>query len=78
MRVDLRKKEVPSAKMAILEQKFDEVKINGLLLPSALSSAISNSDDVDNVGQVKTSRLMKRSVPSILRKPQTLDVPSKY
>lgn len=62
--------------MAILEQKFDEVKINGLLKPSALSSAISNNDELDNVGQVKTSRLMKRTVPSNVRKPQSLDVPS--
>lgn len=63
--------------MTILEQKFDEVKMNGLLLPSALSSAISNSDEIDNVGQVKSSRLVKRTVSSNVRKPQSLDVSSK-
>lgn len=64
--------------MAILEQKFDEAKVSGQLLPSALSSAITNSDEIDNVGQIKTvSRLVKRTVSSNVRKPQTLDVQSK-
>lgn len=64
--------------MAILEQKFDEVKVSGQLLPSALNSAITNSDEIDNAGQIRTaSRLVKRTVSSNLRKPQTLDVQSK-
>lgn len=54
LRVDLRKKDISTTKMAILEQKFDEVKVNGLLMPSALSAAITNNDELDNDGQVKT------------------------
>lgn len=78
LRVDLRKKDIPAAKMAILEQKFDEIKNNGLLMPTALSSAISNTDELDNVGQMKvTSRLVKRTASASLRKPQSLDVQSK-
>lgn len=78
MRVDLRKKEISTTKMAILEQKFDEIKVHGLLMPSALSAAISNNDELDNVGQVKTtSRMIKRTVSSTARKPQSLDVQSK-
>lgn len=65
--------------MSSLEQRFDEIKINGLLLPSALNSAISNNDEIDNVGQIRVvSRLAKRSVSSNIRKPQTLDVQSTY
>lgn len=65
--------------MSILEQRFDEIKINGLLLPSALNSAISNNDEIDNAGQIRVvSRLAKRSVSSNIRKPQTLDVQSTY
>lgn len=77
LRIDLRKKEVPSAKMAILEQKFDEVKMNGLLMPTALSAAVTNSDDVDNASMAKPNsiRLVKRTA-SAIRKPQTLDVQS--
>lgn len=77
LRVDLRKKDVPSTKMAILEQKFDEVKMNGLLMPTALSSAVSNSDDVDNASMAKPNsiRLVKRTA-SAIRKPQSLDVQS--
>lgn len=65
--------------MSILEQRFDEIKINGLLLPSAQNSAISNNDEIDNAGQIRVvSRLAKRSVSSNIRKPQTLDVQSTY
>lgn len=67
---------MPATKMIILEQKFDDVKINGLLLPSALSSAVSNNDELDNEVQVKSSRLVKRTVSSNVRKPQSLDVSS--
>lgn len=66
--------------MAVLEQKFDEVKVHGLLMPSALSSAVSNTDELDNVGQTNTlrlgSRLVKRTPSANARKPQTLDVHS--
>lgn len=78
LRIDLRRKDVPPSKMAILELKFDEAKINGLLLPSALSSAVSNTDELDNVGQTVrlASRLVKRTPAVSARKPQTLDVAS--
>lgn len=75
--MDLRKRDVPTTKMAILEQKFDEVKVNGLLMPTALNSAISNTDELDNVGQMKvTSRLVKRTASANVRKPSSLDVQS--
>lgn len=41
LRIDLRKKDVPAMKLAILEQKFDEIRGDGLLLPSALNSGNS-------------------------------------
>lgn len=80
LRVDLRRKNVPAAKMAILEQKFDENKAFGKLKPTAINSAISNTDEADNVGQIRTttSRLVKRSASASVRKPQTLDVQSKF
>lgn len=75
MRSDLRKKDVPAAKMFLLEQKFDEIRSSGLLMPTALSSAVSNADDVDNVGQPKLmARLVKRTTSANVRKPQSLDV----
>lgn len=77
MRVDLRKKDIHASKMAILEQKFDEVKRDGLLLPTALNSAIAN-DEPDTPAQVSKTRLVKRtaSSSSSARKPMTLDVAS--
>lgn len=63
--------------MSALEQKFDEVKASGLLLPTALNSAVTNADDVDNAGPPKaTMRLVKRTTSASVRKPQTLDVQS--
>lgn len=35
LRVDLRKKDIPAPKLALLENRFDEAKNLGLLLPSA-------------------------------------------
>lgn len=79
LRADLRKKDVPSTKMSILEQKFDEVKINGLLRPSALKTALSNNDELDNATGIARirSQLVKRTQSATARKPQTLDVQSK-
>lgn len=55
--------------MVILEQKFDDIKLNGLLMPTAQSSAQSNSDEIDNVGQLKAnSRLVKRTLSANVRK----------
>lgn len=65
--------------MSMLEQKFDEVKINGLLRPSATSTAQTNVDELDNVGITRIkSQLAKRTQSAYIRKPQTLDVQSKY
>lgn len=67
LRTDLRKRDVPAAKFAILEQKFDEARNDGLLLPSAMSTAISN-DDVDTA-IVRPTRLVKRTPSATPRKP---------
>lgn len=58
--------------MAILEQKFDDVRNDGLLLPSAVSSAMQN-DEPDTPAPSRT-RLVKRTPSASVRKPQTLDV----
>uniref|UniRef100_A0A8D8J863 CLIP-associating protein n=1 Tax=Culex pipiens TaxID=7175 RepID=A0A8D8J863_CULPI len=68
LRTDLRKKEVPAAKMAMLEQKFDETRSDGLLLPSALNSAVSN-DDIDAAVVSRPTRLVKRTPSATPRKP---------
>ncbi|XP_062552161.1 CLIP-associating protein isoform X6 [Armigeres subalbatus] len=60
LRTDLRKRDVPVTKFAILEQKFDETKNDGLLLPSAINSAIVN-DDVDTAVVARPTRLVKRT-----------------
>lgn len=81
LRVDLRKKDIHPAKMLVLEQKFDEVRNDGLLLPSAISTAQQNDepDATAMLAPTPRTRLVKRvpssasSVPSA-RKPQTLDV----
>lgn len=62
LRVDLRKKDVPSGKMQILEQKFDEVRNDGLLLPSAMQTGAGMFDEPDCV-VARPTRLVKR-VPS--------------
>ncbi|KAG7312583.1 hypothetical protein JYU34_000886 [Plutella xylostella] len=54
LRQDLKKKElVPAQKMALLEQRFDEAREAGLLLPTA----VSNNDETDFV-----SRTVKRQM----------------
>ncbi|XP_065094587.1 CLIP-associating protein isoform X3 [Ochlerotatus camptorhynchus] len=68
LRTDLRKRDVPAAKFAILEQKFDEARNDGLLLPSAINSAISN-DDVDTAIVARPTRLVKRTPSATPRKP---------
>lgn len=75
LRADLRKKSVPPAKLALLEQKFDEVKSDDLLLPSAFNNhnvgggggegGLGN-DDLDTCLMPRPTRLMKRS-PSARR-----------
>ncbi|XP_055592282.1 CLIP-associating protein isoform X6 [Uranotaenia lowii] len=68
LRIDLRKKEVPATKFTLLEQKFDEARNDGLLLPSALSSGLSN-DDVDTAVIARPTKLVKRTPSATPRKP---------
>ncbi|XP_053689926.1 CLIP-associating protein isoform X2 [Sabethes cyaneus] len=68
LRVDLRKKDVPPTKFAILEQKFDETRNDGLLLPSALNAAVFG-DDVDANVMARPARLVKRTPSATPRKP---------
>lgn len=74
LRADLRRKEVPSTKMAILEQKFDEVKEEGLLLKSALNH--NGHDEADHAAPVRPTKLIKRTVSAASKKPTCLDVTS--
>ncbi|XP_037906162.1 CLIP-associating protein isoform X11 [Hermetia illucens] len=74
LRADLRKKEVPAARMAILEQKFECVKDEGLLLKSALVS--NTHDEPDTTAPQRPTRLVKRTVSAASRKTQMSDVVS--
>lgn len=81
LRQDLRKKEIPAQKLAILEQKFDEVKSDGLLMPSALSSAASNYDEPDTASlgpPARPTKLVKRtmSATASARKLGVADTPT--
>ncbi|XP_058120591.1 CLIP-associating protein [Anopheles ziemanni] len=74
LRIDLKKREVPPTKVAILEQKFDETRNDGLLLPSALTSAAAagggGHDELDRVAVVeRPTRLLKRNPSATPRKP---------
>ncbi|XP_055379513.1 CLIP-associating protein isoform X3 [Condylostylus longicornis] len=72
LRVDLRKKEVPPMKLAILEQKFEEIREEGLLLKSALNH--NGQDELDATAPQRPTRLVKRTISATMRKPQSLDV----
>ncbi|XP_035911785.1 CLIP-associating protein isoform X9 [Anopheles stephensi] len=66
LRVDLKKRDVPPTKAAILEQKFDETRNDGLLLPSALQAATGGGggghDELDRSAVVeRPTRLVKRT-----------------
>ena len=78
LRVDLRKKDVPAAKLAVLEQKFDEVRSDGLLMPSAINTAISNYDEADTaiVPPTRPTKLVKRTPSAVSsgRKPGLYDI----
>lgn len=81
LRIDLRKKEIPPQKLAILEQKFDEVKNDGLLMPSALNSAASNYDEADTATlgpPARPTKLVKRtmSATASARKTGVTDTPT--
>lgn len=79
LRHDLIKKSVPPGKLAQLEQKFDEVKNDGLLLPSALNSVSSNYDEIDasSLGPpMRPTKLVKRTMSAThsARKPGINDL----
>lgn len=67
--------------MIVLEQKFDEARNDGLLLPSALQSAMQTDEPDATPSVAPRTRLVKRT-PSVqsARKPQTLEIfgPSKF
>uniref|UniRef100_A0A182LSK9 TOG domain-containing protein n=1 Tax=Anopheles culicifacies TaxID=139723 RepID=A0A182LSK9_9DIPT len=73
LRVDLKKRDVPPTKAAILEQKFDETRNDGLLLPSALQAASGvggGHDELDRAAVVeRPTRLVKRTPSATPRKP---------
>ncbi|XP_052899259.1 CLIP-associating protein [Anopheles moucheti] len=72
LRFDLKKRDVPSTKATILEQKFDETRNDGLLLPSALQAASGGGghDELDRAAVVeRPTRLVKRTPSATPRKP---------
>ncbi|XP_067612657.1 CLIP-associating protein [Eurosta solidaginis] len=79
LRADLRKMDdVPATKLAILEQKFDQIKAEGLLLKSALqttASANNGHDDLDNVNvRERPTKIVKRTISAAMRmKPSGTD-----
>ncbi|XP_055690824.1 CLIP-associating protein isoform X2 [Lutzomyia longipalpis] len=74
LRADLQKKDVPISKLAILEGKFDEIRNDGLLLPSAhTSQALTNSDDIDTAAMPRPTRLVKRVPSAPPRRPAGMD-----
>lgn len=79
LRQDLRKKEIPPQKLAILEQKFDEAANDGLLLPSALSSAHSNYDEPDTASlgpPARPTKLVKRTMSASQSNRKLAETPS--
>lgn len=67
LRVDLRKKDVPPPKMSALEQKFEEVRNNNQLLPSANTTSLGN-DEADNAAMPRPTKMIKRTVSATPRK----------
>lgn len=67
LRSDLRKKDVPTSKLSVLEAKFDEARNDGLLLPSATHAA--PLDDVDTAVMQRPTRLVRRTPSAPARKP---------
>lgn len=75
LRNDLMKKNVPAAKLAQLEQKFDEVKGEGLLLPSA-QNFVDEIDTAALAPPARPTKLVKRtmSATASARKPGVNDM----
>ncbi|EDW18234.1 CLIP-associating protein [Drosophila mojavensis] len=82
LRPDLRRiEDMPASKLALLEQKFDQVKLEGLLLPSALRNGTNGSglDEGDNISvRERPTKIVKRQLHSASsmqrQKPTTNDV----
>lgn len=73
MRPDLRKiDDMPASKLATLEHKFDQVKGEGLLLPSALKNTNGNGmDDTDNISvRERPTKIVKRPLHSAISRPK--------
>lgn len=73
LRPDLRRMDdMPASKLALLEQKFDQVKVEGLLLPSALRAGNGNSlDEADNISvRDRPTKIVKRQLHSATLRPK--------
>ncbi|XP_075164234.1 CLIP-associating protein [Haematobia irritans] len=75
LRPDLRRRDdLPASKLAILEQKFDQIKSEGLLLKSALLTSqqahMNNNghDEADNIAaRDRPTKIVKRTVSATMR-----------
>uniref|UniRef100_A0A1A9ZXB3 TOG domain-containing protein n=1 Tax=Glossina pallidipes TaxID=7398 RepID=A0A1A9ZXB3_GLOPL len=69
LRSDLRRMEdLPALKLALLEQKFDQIKCEGLLLKSATqSNNHSGHDKADDVCWKRPTKIVKRPVSATMR-----------
>ncbi|XP_026473636.1 CLIP-associating protein isoform X3 [Ctenocephalides felis] len=65
LRVDLRKKDIPAPKLALLENRFDEARNLGLLLPSAM---VGPADEPDNLVMQRPAKPVKRAASMPLKK----------
>ncbi|KAM8709603.1 hypothetical protein ACLKA7_016417 [Drosophila subpalustris] len=81
LRPDLRKiDDMPASKLAVLEHKFDQVKQEGLLLPSATKNSNCNGlDEADNIPvRERPTKIVKRQLHSAItrQKPSQNEVAS--
>lgn len=76
LRPDLRRMDdMPASKLAILEQKFDQIKSEGLLLKSAMlitqtqnNNNNNGHDEADNIGaRERPTKIVKRTVSATMR-----------
>ncbi|XP_017843036.2 CLIP-associating protein [Drosophila busckii] len=69
LRPDLRRiEDMPASKLALLEQKFDQVKQEGLLLPSAQRNGNGHGlDEADNIAvRERVTKIVKRPMQSAM------------
>jgi len=64
---------MPASKLAVLEHKFDQVKLEGLLLPSASKNTNCNGlDEADNMPvRERPTKIVKRQLHSAISRPKT-------